>query len=238
MRSRPVALSLAVLLGAAAIGIGGYALAQPESAAAPSVQQQVNAAAPPTTTSSAPVPPTSTPPTSASPTTPAPEPIGPVDAAKTLAPSQPTAIRIPAINVSSPLLTVGLNPDGSMEVPRGSNWDKAAWYKYSPTPGELGPSVIIGHIDSAARGPSVFYDLDKLQPGDKVAVTREDGTVAIFVIDRVRMFPKNDFPTKLVYGDTNRAELRLITCGGSFNDAINSYRSNIVAFGHFIGTAA
>lgn len=227
LRRRPVALGLAAVLAVAALGIGGFALLQPESTAQPNAVGVVSPESADPSDSSAPE------------TTPSekPEPIGPVTAADTLAASQPTSLRIPAIGVSSPTFKVGLNADDTMEVPQpGPDYDKAAWYKFSPTPGEVGPSVIIGHIDSAENGPSVFYDLDKLQPGDKVAVTRQDGTVAVFEIDKVQTFPKSDFPTELVYGDTSKSELRLITCGGVFDDAANNYVSNIVAFGHLLGS--
>lgn len=149
--------------------------------------------------------------------------------------SKPVSIRIPAIDVTSSVNKVGLNADGTMEVPQmGSNYNEAAWYRYSPTPGELGPSVIVGHIDSAKKGPSVFFDLADLRPGDKVFVERRDGVTAVFVVDSVRRYPKDDFPTEVVYGDTGYAALRLITCGGTFNEQTDSYRSNIVVFAHLV----
>lgn len=149
--------------------------------------------------------------------------------------AEPTAIRIPAIDVSSRLARVGLTPDGTIEVPHGRHYDQAAWYTGSPTPGELGTAVIVGHIDSAARGPSVFFRLGALEPGDTVKIPRADGTVAVFEVGAVRMYPKEDFPTRIVYGPTGRAALRLITCGGSFNDTTGHYRSNIVVFAHLTG---
>lgn len=160
------------------------------------------------------------------------QPVGP-----TLPPAEPTAISIPAIGVQSSMFTVGDNPDGTIHVPQpGPNYDKAAWYKGSPMPGEQGPSVIIGHIDSKKTGPSVFYRLSGMQPGQKVSVTRDDGTVAVFTVDKVEKYPKADFPTLKVYGNTDRAEVRLITCGGVFNDSTNNYKSNIVVYGHLTGS--
>ena len=141
------------------------------------------------------------------------------------------SVSIPAIDVRSDLITVGLNPDGTLEVPQpGPDYDKAAWFRDSPRPGDVGPAVIEGHVDSAANGPSVFYRLGDLAPGDRIDVGREDGTVASFVVDEVRVFPKDDFPTLAVYGNTERPELRLITCGGPFDRSVRSYLDNVVVF--------
>jgi len=148
-----------------------------------------------------------------------------------LPPSEPVAIDIPEIGVHSEMQQVGLTAEGTVEVPApGPLYDQAAWYKYSSTPGAIGPAIIVGHIDSATDGPSVFYDLGGLRPGDEVLVTRRDGTVAIFTVETVRRYPKDDFPTELVYGDTDYAALRLITCGGTFDRADRSYVDNIIVF--------
>ncbi len=164
----------------------------------------------------------------------APSPAGQVQA---LPASQPTTISIPAIGVSSVLLRLGENVDGTLAVPPpGPSYNDAAWYEFSPTPGQLGPAVIEGHVDSAHDGPSVFFRLGALRPGDKVRVTRADRTVAVFTIDGLRAYPKDNFPTRAVYGDTTRPELRLITCGGSFDRQTGHYRSNIVAFAHLTAT--
>lgn len=147
--------------------------------------------------------------------------------------SPPATLRIPAIGVDSPVNPVGLNPDGTLEVPApGPLYDQAAWYRASPTPGASGPSVLLGHVDSAADGPSVFYRLGELAPGDRVEVTLADRTSASFVVDTVSTFPKDAFPQRLVYGTVPRAELRLITCGGSFDPSARSYRDNVVVFAH------
>lgn len=146
-----------------------------------------------------------------------------------LAASPPLAVAIPAINVQSSLLRLGQSPDGSMAVPTpGPSYDKAGWYKYSPTPGSLGPAVIVGHVNSAESGPSVFFRLASLRPRDTVLVTRADGSVAVFAVDDVRRYPKDRFPTQLVYGNTDHAALRLITCGGPFDDDSGHYRDNII----------
>ena len=149
--------------------------------------------------------------------------------------SPPASITIPAIDVSSPVDSVGLKPDGTLEVPvPGPAYDHAAWYRGSPTPGRVGPSVVLGHVDSAANGPSVFYDLGRLRPGDRITVTSADRSVRTFAVDAVRSYPKDEFPRLEVYGDTAGPELRLITCGGDFDDAVRSYRDNTVVFARLV----
>jgi sortase (surface protein transpeptidase) len=143
--------------------------------------------------------------------------------------SPPVGLSIPVIGVHSVLLSLGQAADGSLEVPApGSHYDQAGWYRYSPTPGSLGPAVIVGHVDSIAHGPSVFFRLGALHPGDTVLVAREDGSVAVFAVDDVRRYHKSDFPTQLVYGDTNHAALHLITCGGPFDRHTGHYLDNII----------
>lgn len=145
--------------------------------------------------------------------------------------SKPVSIRIPAIGVSSPLQALGLNPDGTIAVPQpGPKYNEAAWFKDSPTPGELGPSVIEGHIDSASEGPSVFFKLGALKPGDQIDVALADGTTSVFTVTGVRQYSKTGFPTATVYGNTNFAALRLITCGGTFDHTSHHYLSNTVVF--------
>lgn len=154
----------------------------------------------------------------------------------TLSRSKPVSLDIPAIGVHSSVQRVGLDKEGAIEVPApGPAYDDAAWYKYSPTPGELGPAVIVGHVDSAADGPSVFFNLGALRRGDRIAVTREDGQVATFEVDTVRRFAKDRFPTALVYGRTDHAALRLITCGGAFDEATGHYLDNIAVFASLRG---
>lgn len=156
--------------------------------------------------------------------------VGPV-----LTASAPRSLSIPAIGVRSQVQRLGLAADGTMEVPPpGPLYDEAGWYRHSPTPGALGPAVIVGHVDSAANGPSVFWRLGSLRPRDKVLVTRDDGTVAVFAVDDVRRFRKSRFPTDLVYGDTDHAALRLITCGGPIEADSGHYRDNIVVLASMI----
>ena len=143
----------------------------------------------------------------------------------------PASVSIPAIGVTSELITLGLNPDGTLAVPQpGPDYDKAAWFDGSPRPGDVGPAVIEGHVDSAANGPSVFYRLGELAAGDRVEVSRADGTAVTFEVYDVRVVPKDDFPTVEVYGNTDGPELRLITCGGPFDSTAGSYEDNVVVF--------
>lgn len=154
-----------------------------------------------------------------------------------LARSLPISIRIPAIGVNSRLLYVGLNPDGTIQVPPLNNsrlTNEAAWYKYSPTPGQPGPSIIEGHVDSLSAGPSVFFRLGALKPGDMVYITLADRQMAVFKITGVRLYLKDQFPTGAVYGNTGYAALRLITCGGSFDEQSHHYTSNVVAFASLV----
>jgi len=148
-----------------------------------------------------------------------------------LAASTPSAIKIPSIGVQSTLVQLGLNPDKSIEVPPLDDPDsKAGWYKYSPTPGQIGPTVILGHVDSAKYGPGIFFKLGALQPGATVEVTLTDRIVAVFTVDKVVAYPKSAFPSTAVYGTIDHPGLRLITCGGTFDPAAGSYESNIVAY--------
>ncbi len=153
--------------------------------------------------------------------------------APAVAVAEPVAVRIPAIGVESDLIKLGLNPDGTLEVPQpGPDYDKAGWFTGSPAPGAVGPAVIEGHIDSAANGPSVFFELGAVAPGNEIEVDRADGTTVRFVVDKVASYPKDEFPTLEVYGNTDGPELRLITCGGDFDSARGSYRDNTVVFAH------
>jgi hypothetical protein len=156
-----------------------------------------------------------------------------------LARSLPISISIPALGVKSRLLYVGLNPDGTIQVPPLNDpplTNEAAWYKYSPTPGQLGPAIIEGHVDSLRAGPSVFFRLGALKPGDLVYITLADRQVAVFKITGVRLYRKSQFPTSTVYGNTDYAALRLITCGGSFDEQSRHYSSNVVAFASLVSS--
>ncbi len=147
-----------------------------------------------------------------------------------LARSMPVSVRIPAIGVDSALLHLGLNADGTIQVPSlRTSAAKAAWYKYSATPGQIGSSVIEGHVDST-RGPAVFFRLGALHPGNTIEVTLADGVTAVFRVTGVREYAKSRFPARTIYGAADFAALRLITCGGAFDYATGHYLSSTVVF--------
>jgi hypothetical protein len=144
--------------------------------------------------------------------------------------SLPVSVDIPAIGVNSKLLRLGVNSDGMIQVPSlYMRPSEAAWYKYSATPGQIGASVIEGHVDSY-QGPAVFFRLGALRPGDRVDVTLADGITAVFRVTGVRQYAKSNFPAKTIYGATDYAALRLITCGGAFDHVTGSYLSSIIVF--------
>jgi sortase (surface protein transpeptidase) len=150
-----------------------------------------------------------------------------------MARSLPLRLEIPSVKIDTNLLRLGLNADGSLQVP----WKplSAGWYKGSPTPGQLGPAIIAGHVDSWATGPAVFYDLGKVAVGAQVVVTRADTSVADFRVTAVTAYPKVAFPTQRVYGDVNRAELRLITCA-KWNSTTQEYDNNVVVYARLVSS--
>jgi hypothetical protein len=149
--------------------------------------------------------------------------------------SEPVHLDIPAIGVSTPLMALGLNPDGTIAVPPLRRDAPAGWYRYLVTPGEVGPAVILGHVDTARDGPAVFYRLQELRPGDSVTVRRVDGRTAVFRVSHVAQYPKLAFPADEVYGAVDRPALRLITCGGSFDPIHRQYRGNVVVYAELTG---
>jgi hypothetical protein len=164
----------------------------------------------------------------ATPTLPAPT--GPIAAApqrQSAQVSQPVSLTIPAIGVQGNIIHLGLTASGALQVP--SSTAVAGWYTGSPRPGAVGSSVIAGHIDSKT-GPGIFFRLSALHPGDRVYVRRADGTLAAFKVTVVRQFAKDTFPTSAVYGAVPDSELRLITCGGTFDPQLGSYLSNTVVY--------
>ncbi|MDO4238705.1 class F sortase [Micrococcus sp.] len=126
--------------------------------------------------------------------------------------SAPVRVRVERIGVDSTLLELGLHEDGTVEVPPTGAGSPAGWYRNSPTPGERGPAVLLGHVGNAAGRLGVFGRLAELEPGDVVEVDREDGTTAVFEVDRSVSYEREDFPADEVYGNTDDAQLRLITC--------------------------
>jgi hypothetical protein len=149
----------------------------------------------------------------------------PVGSWRRLPPSPPARLEIPAIGVSTRLVRLGLLADGTMEVPR--DYGVAGWFTGGPMPGQLGPAVIAGHVDSKT-GPAVFYRLRDLRPGDQIRVVRADGRVVRFEVESLARYPKRDLPEEEVFGATTTPALRLITCAGDFDRSQRSYRDNLV----------
>lgn len=152
-----------------------------------------------------------------------------------MAAAPPVRVRIPAIEVDSALIGLGLQGDGTLQVP--ADGSVAGWFTGAPTPGQYGPAVLAAHVDWN-RAPGVFFRLRDLAPGDEVAVDRADGSTARFVVIGVEQYPKDAFPTERVYGDIDHAGLRLITCGGAFDRAERSYRDNVVVYAGLVGSSA
>lgn len=146
-------------------------------------------------------------------------------------PDRPQSLQIPDLGITSELLHLGLHDDGSLQVPDGEDYHRAAWYTGSPTPGMVGPSVIQGHVESRRWGPSVFHRLKEAIPGTRIEVTGESGTVHSFVVHRVEHYAKDSFPTFTVYKNVPTPELRLITCSGVIGPD-GHYDHNTVVYAH------
>jgi sortase (surface protein transpeptidase) len=146
--------------------------------------------------------------------------------------ARPVSLSIPSIGVRTRLIHLGVNKDGTLQVP--SSTAVAGWYTGSPRPGMVGSAIIAGHVDSRT-GPGIFFWLRTLRPGDRMYVGRADGTMAVFAVTRIRKFAKDQFPTAAVYGPVPDAELRLITCGGVFDRSLGRYLSNVVVFARLAG---
>jgi hypothetical protein len=148
--------------------------------------------------------------------------------------SVPVSLRIPAIGLSVSLSNLGLNADGTVEVP--DNIVEPGWFRLGPTPGQLGSAVILGHVDNYT-GPGVFFELRTLAARDEVDVTLADGVVATFSVDSVATYPKWVFPAERVYGSRRSSTLQLVTCGGTFDRRIGSYLSNVVVYSSLVAVA-
>jgi sortase (surface protein transpeptidase) len=152
-------------------------------------------------------------------------PAPPKDPAKRVA--TPIRIEIPSLDVRAPIIKLGLNPDKTLEVP--TDFGDTGWWSGGPRPGEKGPAVIVGHVDSHT-GPAVFYRLRDLRQGDEIVVVRRDGSRARFTVQSSKQYPKDEFPTARVYGRTDGPTLRLITCGGDFDSSTGHYVDNTVVY--------
>ena len=184
-------------------------LTAPDPAAAPERQRAVT----PSTATSVPAPAAAAP------------------AVATSSVSPPVRVQVPSIGVDSALVALGLQRDGSLEVPEGAF--PAGWYTGGPTPGALGPAVLAGHVNwNGRRG--VFAELHRVVVGDDVTVSRQDGTEAVFRVSKVQQISKGAFPTDAVYGNLDHAGLRLITCGGTFSEAARSYDDNVIVYADLV----
>jgi sortase (surface protein transpeptidase) len=147
--------------------------------------------------------------------------------------SAPSRLIIPAIGVSARVITVGVQRNGHMAVPELADANRAAWFRHGPVPGEPGTAVIVGHLDSR-DGPAVFYRLKELRKGNLITVTRRDGQLVRFKVSSVVTVSKAKFPAEKVYDLTDRIELRLISCGGPFDRATQSYQDNVIVYAKLV----
>jgi LPXTG-site transpeptidase (sortase) family protein len=159
-----------------------------------------------------------------------------VDSSTALAHSPPNRITIAAIGVRAKVVSVGTASDGSIAVPTDASGQNAGWYSHSPTPGEQGTSVIVGHVDTAAA-PAVFAELKSLRKGKLIEVTREDRRVAVFRVDSVETYPKTSFPAGRVFAATGAPRLVLVTCGGAWVGGETGYADNVIVFASWAGSA-
>jgi len=157
--------------------------------------------------------------------------VPPVAVVPVVARSTPVSLRVPAIALSVPLSTLGLNPDGTVQVP--TNDIEPGWFRLGPSPGQIGSAVILGHVDSY-QGPGVFFQLHALLAGDQVQVSLADGAVANFVVTAVAVYAKAQFPAQQVYASNGSSALQLVTCGGSFDTQTGHYLSNLVVYTSFV----
>jgi hypothetical protein len=150
-----------------------------------------------------------------------------------LVPSRPTHVAIPSIGVAAPVRDVGLARDGTIAAPEVDKNNEAGWYDASPTPGQFGPAILLGHVDTRT-GPAVFHQLADLRPGATIEITRRDRSVAVFQVNTVESFDKASLPVDRVYGDFSRPGLRLITCGGRWVGGLTGYEDNVVVFASLV----
>jgi LPXTG-site transpeptidase (sortase) family protein len=147
-----------------------------------------------------------------------------------LPPSRATRVSVPYIDVDAPVMGLELDAQRRMTAPPDDDPNLVGWYEGGPTPGENGTAVAVGHLDTV-KGPAVFAGLEELKPGRRIEVRRADDRTAVYTVDTVKSYEKDDFPDEEVYGHRGRPELRLITCGGSY-DRRKGYSGNVVVFAH------
>lgn len=165
------------------------------------------------------------------PTIPTPDTVAPIQIPERAADLAPTAVRIPGIEVDAPVDALGVDAQNALQVP--TDPARVGWWSGGAKPGEDDPSVLVGHLDSST-GPAVFFQLERLVPGDVIEVDRADGSTAQFMIERLESHPKTQFPTTAVYGSTEGSTLRLITCFGAFDDVARSYENNLVVYANLM----
>lgn len=151
--------------------------------------------------------------------------------------SRPVRIRVERLGIAAAIRPVGLNSDGTVEVPKPERAGDVGWYKAGAAPGQTGPAVVLGHVDSAALpgGKAAFYELGAARRGDRVEVDRADGITARFTVEAVTVVARSDFPTRAVYGPTDTPRLRLVTCGGTYSDT-SGYSANVIVYARFTGS--
>jgi sortase (surface protein transpeptidase) len=149
-------------------------------------------------------------------------------------PQRPTRIRIEKIGVDAAIIDLGLNPDRTLQVPEDIRL--TGWWTGRSVPGEPGPSIVVGHVDSAAQGPGVFWRLRELEIGDVIFIERADGSIAEFRVTETELVLKTEFPTDKVYGSVEGSKLRVITCGGAFDRSARSYLGNLIVYADHVGT--
>ena len=160
------------------------------------------------------------------------EPTAPTSTQLILPAAAPERLHIPRLALTATFTeALGLNEDRTIEVPE--SFASVGWYRYGPTPGELGPAVVLGHVDSY-RGPAVFYSLGQLRPGDEIRIDRADGTTATFAVTRLARHAQSAFPTAAVYGDIDHAGLRLITCSGTYDRGTLRYSHNLIVYAELV----
>jgi sortase (surface protein transpeptidase) len=158
--------------------------------------------------------------------------LAPEDAGNTSV--QPTGIYIKTLKINAPIVPVGLAPDDTLQVPEDEK--AVGWYIYGALPGDVGTSVITGHLDTT-YGPAVFWHLKNLRPGDSIEISRSDGSKASFRVDSLQEYSQDNFPIEQVYGKTDSASLRLITCSGTYNKKLGRYSNNLVVYASLVDIA-